>query len=333
MSRDRVAYSSGIKTTQKGRSRSATGVRRVDLIPMQEAVFELSPAELADILRQPDFEEDDVAKVEDPEEQNPDDGPETDEFDDDEFTSDEQPRTGKVETVLHAGASPEFDLSPVISPRDVYSLVIGPGKNSSWYCKFEAPNWMYGRMPESGKQFVTIMRSFLYCLANWFEETKQDFLRDPTPANFVKNEDCQPDNCVLLQKGLLEKINPRMPKDHKMNPSYFNRLYDKIWLFWPERNMPLSALFAYPYNIYFKKAWIIAGCLDNYRDNPDFLTERKYKQFVADDYNQYKKRPFAGLNPEERLYVLSYTVGLASEMNSIFQEIQQRCERDHACIC
>jgi len=326
MSRSRVSSQSVTKAKQKKSVRGAKGIRRVDLIPMQEAVFQLSPAELKEILLQPIFEVDDVAEVEDSKELNPDDGADTDEPDNDELADNEQPRIGEQEMVLPAGACPEFDFSPVISLKDVYPLIVGPGENGHWYCRFEAPNWMYGRLTKEGKEFVSILRSFLFSLAYWFEEMKQDFLGDPTPANFVRNEDFHPDNCIVLQKELPNRVNPRMPKGNKMSRTYFNRLYDKIWLFWPERSMPLTAIFAEPSSLEFKKAWVIAGCIDNYRDNPKFLEVRTYHSFENKDYDNYKGR-FEGLNPEKRLYVLCKTVGLADKpkINSIFLEIQRIC--------
>lgn len=322
----RGSDTSHIKEPTRGTGQVKQPIKRVDWIPIKEKTFTAEPAELEEQLEFPEEIHESLS--------DPDDLLETDNIDyelsdEDDFSSDKlASELEHVEAVL-PGAEPELADSPEISPERVYQLIVTPADNDKFFCEFAPLQWMYGQQKADGKRYSYILRDFLLVLASWLEKHKQDFLRDPTPENFVKNENCRPDNCIVLQSHLLRQINKLLPKNGKMTQSYLSRLHDKIWLSSPEWSMPLSTLLTKPYDQDFKKAWVLEGSLEHYRNNPEFRSSLRYK-FFKKDYMEYKNKPFTGLDPEERLYVLSCTVGLASQMEELFQEIKKLCEDSHA---
>lgn len=329
MDRNRTIAEKSRKTGERSKAKDKVreSVKRVDLIPIKEITFNSTSSELEE--RFDSFAEDEeFAADQELLEESVD-------FDDADLEIvDEDDDVSTGDTVFESeqnfsilpGAEPEISSTPEVLPEKVYPLIISAGQNKRCLCRFEAPRWMYyHRIPANDKKYVYILRDFLFALAGWFEENKQDFLHNPTPENFVKNETCTPENCVVLQTGFLEQINRRMPEHGKMTKSYLSRLYNKVWLFWPEWNMPLSAIFSYS----FREAWVVEGGFERYAQADSLWRNgRQYKGFSSKEFKHMVLRSYDSLDPEELLYRLCRTVEMAEKIDEIYKMIIDRIPND-----
>jgi len=309
----------------KAKDKGRRSVKRVDLIPIKEITFKWLPSELEG--RFDSFAEDEEFAAA------PELLEESVDFDDADLEIvDEDDASPPVDMVFDPGqdfsvlpgAEPEVSSTPEVLLENVYPLIISSGQNNRCLCRFEAPRWMNYPLSESDKKYVYILRDFLFALAGWFEDNKQDFLHNPTPENFVKDETCTPENCVVLQKGFLKQINARMPEHEKMTKSSLSRLYDKVWLFWPEWNMPLSAIFSDPYKDHFLEAWVVEGCFERYAQADSLWRDgRRYEGFSSAEI-AYMAQKYDSLDPEEQLYLLCKTTKMVKEIDKIYQMIIER---------
>ena len=336
----------GVQLPDRGKTRGPA--RWGAAIDLKEAVFERMPAELGRLLT---FADDGEGQEIDPEaaELLSLDESEVELVDEDEYSADEAASERELCFPVGAGEDLLGERSPVLSPGEVYSLVVLPARDPGGRlsCSFEPPRWMHNRLPDEAAPTLKQLRGFLYTLAAWLEAEKQAFLADPTPENFVKGETFRFDDCVLIQQHLLQRlqkfreahpqkcrVKARTAKkgedeDEKaMSESYLSRLRDKIWLFGPKWNLPLGALYSEPHRKSFREAWVVAGGAARYADAEDGWRERRYPEgFSATDVKRMKEQSPEVLDPEQYLYMLCLTVELGKEFDRLFAGVIDRVSK------
>ena len=155
---------------------------------------------------------------------------------------------------------------------------------------------------------------------------KQEFLRRPTPENFVRKEDCRPGNCLLQQKVFLQRLHSFV--NHGITEADFSRLQDKIWLFWPDQSMPLSAVFSGPQTAQFRLAWVIEGCFRKYLESELHWREtRRYPDGFTREELELMGSRFELLDPEERLYLLCREVEMVKKIDQVYRAVIERVNK------
>lgn len=322
MTGTKTIVSISAKIGERDKAKRSTPGKRFDLIPIKETTFKASPLELEEQLAIPETAEFLAPDPELMEELLDSDEADLEIVDEDRTSTEDAVFEFDRYCSVVPGIEPEVNSTPEVLLESVYPLMIYSVPGNRCHCRFEAPGWMRHRIPVNDRKYIYILRDFLAALAGWFEEEKPDFLLNPTVDNFVKNENCRPENCVVLQGGFLDKINLRMPENGKMTKTYLSRLYDKVWLFWPEWNMPLSAIFSEPYMNFFREAWVVEGCLQRYAGaDAKWRSGRRYESgFSAAEFDLMAQN-FDSLDPEELLYLLCRTTKMVKEIDKIYQKI------------
>lgn len=319
-----------------GKDKGKTRGKRTDLIQTREMVFSLSPYLLKAFIDLNDFSEDDklehtmtesekLALIDDAEQ-------ETDIEGKDE---EEEPKTVQEEqggesqsldyNILFGGVSSLNDSAALLT-NTVYAITVAPVRSGEYHCWFEGPSWFSGNLSPEIQIYVNKLKTFLDTLAHWLETEKQTFLQNPLPGNFVLGEADFFENPVVLQKGLLQRINKRIvdelafstKEEHEgkdwaemeydkpdwqgIDTSQFSRLLDKIWLLWPAWNMPLANVFSSDYQL----PWLIEVGSKCYREAGGGWIGPKlnYPDFGKKDLSKIKGKEFSALTPEEKLHLL-----------------------------
>ncbi|NCB25708.1 MAG: hypothetical protein EOM62_09590 [Bacteroidia bacterium] len=244
----------------------------------------------------------------------------------------EEPETGQGDELQSLdydtlfGRVSLFDDSAALLTNTVYAITVVPALNGGYRCWFEGPSWFTSKLSPEIQSYVNILKTFLDALAEWFETEKQAFLQNPLPENFVLGEDHFSKNPVVLQKGLLQRINKRIvdellfsaEEEHEdlglvsmederpvwqgIDESQFSRLLDKIWLLWPAWNMPLANVFSSDYQL----PWLVEVGTKYYREAGGswISPELNYPDFGKKDLVRIKGKEFSTLTPEEKLHLL-----------------------------
>ena len=287
--------------------------KRRDLIPLRQAVFELSPTALQDfisILEAEDGFDDSSDETEDAEIELLELDADVDIYDEDEDLPGEYEGYHPIYTAF-LGQKVAFKESATFIPSSKYTITTSEGAGNRFICRFEGPSFFYRRLPAKARQYVVKLRRFLETVAEWLEENKQAFLRNPSPESYVLGETEFLENPVVLHKGFLTRINSRLPAELQLDNSTFSRLLDNVWLLWPRWNMPLRHFFSSA----FRKAWVIEGCMDAYKHNLQWQkTELVYKDFDTWALKSAKEKNIDILDPEQRLYVLCNRAGIKRKM-------------------
>ena len=219
------------------------------------------------------------------------------------------------------GLEPGFeDPSAVVFAGGVYALTVFPGEADSCTCSFARIRFRNG---DSGGAMASLL---MEVLARWLEECRPAFLREPTIENFVREaseDQYDPETCVVLQQGLLRKLSDF--SSHRFDNSTFSRLKKRIYLFWPEKCMPMGVVFDEPYHKVFARTWVVEACLPAYRQaHSGFLAGLRYIN-DASEKERLRKNKFSNLDPEERLRRACdlFKMDAEKEMQDIYQEIMK----------
>ncbi len=300
--------------------------RKAEFIPSRNRVFVMTPKELQEQWESYGDEMENYVAPPITEEELLDMDSELEILDEDMISIDETVGPPAASTFVKPGAEPEFVISPEVSLGEVYSLVVFPDREGRWLCRFEIPRWMFSFIPVENREYIHRLRNFLEALANWLEKEKQEFLRRPTPENFVRKEDCRPGNCLLQQKVFLQRLHSFV--NHGITEADFSRLQDKIWLFWPDQSMPLSAVFSGPQTAQFRLAWVIEGCFRKYLESELHWREtRRYPDGFTREELELMGSRFELLDPEERLYLLCREVEMVKKIDQVYRAVIERVNK------
>lgn len=273
--------------------------------PVRQAVFSLSPQSLRELLEM-------GKSIEDVDQDAPSD--ETDEsehdsdlkdVDDDEYAPDSDSVYDTVDFYAALfGETPGLAESPILSLENVYVLGITKDHEGLYRCTFESPSWFKTAKRGLAADYVEKLNQFLSACAAWIEEHKQEFLKIPTAENYVVGE-FSPDEPSVLQKGALARVNAMIGSQDLLEESDFSRLVDKIWLLWPEWNMPLRQLFSPE----FRTAWVVQSTIAYYKENSVQRWELG-DSLTASALKRAKTKDFGNLSLEERFHVLCDLVSI-----------------------
>lgn len=200
----------------------------------------------------------------------------------------------------------QWPASPVLDLNDHYRIVIGDSNSGGKFCHFQAPAWLTTHRIDSARGHTSKLGRFLKALAQWLQETRQEFLEKPSPQAFVAPETNFDTPPVVLQQGLLQEVNKFMArqKDHRkafeLDKAAFSRLLGSIRLCWPLWNMPLAAVFEPAY----RRAWVLRGCLKSPRSWVGTPKDYGQKVFKDEKIQEWNTLPLDSLGPEERLTIL-----------------------------
>ncbi|KAB2891154.1 MAG: hypothetical protein F9K32_05450 [Desulfobulbaceae bacterium] len=315
-----------------GKNLEKTREKRTDLIHTRQMVFSLSPFLLKAFIDFNDFSENDklddtmteeekIASIDESEQET--DIEAKDEEDEPESVQEDESQSLDYDNLF--GRDTLFDDSVTLLTNTVYAITVVPALNGGMRCWFEGPSWFSSKLSPEIQIYVNKLKTFLDALAQWLETEKQAFLQNPFPGNFVLREDRFSENPVVLQKGLLQRINKRIEdevplseEEHEdavlaamederpvwqgIDESQFSRLLDKIWLLWPAYNMPLSNVFSSEYQL----SWLVEVGTKYYREAGGswISPELNYPDFSKKDLVSIKSKEFSTLTPEEKLHLL-----------------------------
>lgn len=290
---------------------AGTKVPRPDFggVPIRQAVFELSPVALRQVLggheyNEPEEPVDDSSDIDDP--------------DNDEILPEEDENERHINQYHARLLEPiEFSESVTLTLQNVYPITIcgQPGKGHT--CRFEGPSWFYGKLPDDAERYIERLIFFLSAIGDWLEENKQAFLQTPTPENYVRGEIDFSYSPVVLQNGLLARINDRLSPDYRITKHDLSRLLNKVWLLWPEWNMPLQNVFTKEYHL----EWVVQGCLAHSEKTGVWLEELS-NDFSKDELMAAKSKDFGNLTLEEHFRVLCSAVSVNPK--DVFRTVQLR---------
>ncbi|RJX17059.1 MAG: hypothetical protein C4575_14080 [Desulforudis sp.] len=310
---------STVKQKSKGqqflKDTAKTRGKRTDIIHTREMVFSLSPYLLKAFIDLHDLFDKDEFDVDVPQEEKSADG-----------ESDQEADTAALDYEILFNDVSLFVDSAALLTNTVYAVTVAPAANGGYRCWFEEPSWFASRLSPDIQTYVKKLKTFLDALAQWLETEKQAFLQKPSPVNFVLGEADFVENPVVLQKGLLQRINKRIvdelpfstkdkyeetvwtekgktfPSWSELDETQFSRLLDKIWLLWPEWNMPLSNIFSSSFHV----PWLVEVGTTIYRGDGEQVLkpELDYPDFGHDDLARIKRKEFSELLPEEKLHLL-----------------------------
>lgn len=303
------------RTQQSGYSRNRTGSKNktsaskseFGRMPIRQAVFQLSPTALRAQLEVDEYEEDPQVEDSDIEDR-----------DDDELPLDEDENERHINQYTARLLEPiEFTESATLALKNIYPITISGESGCSTSCRFEGPSWFYGVLPADASEYVEKLTMFLSAVGDWFEENKQTFLQMPTPENYVFNETDFSVNPVVIQEGLLARINERLSQNHRLTKSDLSRLLNKVWLLWPEWNMPLRHIFSKGYQL----EWVVRGCLVQHEQKGVWLEELS-NDFSNKELMAAKRKDFGNLTMEERFRVLCAAVSVKPE--DVFRAVRMQ---------
>lgn len=284
--------------------RSMTTDQRAALGRLQEAVFVLAPRPLKSLaeMLDPGGKDDWVGEEPESSELLGDHDSELEGWDDDELTD----RLDSLRAVVSLVSGTGAIASPVVDPGDVYALHC-----SSSHCFYEPPPWMLRMRTTAFGKAVGKSIGFIAELCKWLETQKGEFLVNPSPEEYVRNEVVF-DFPIVTQDGLREIIVQRMSKNAGIDKSIFSRLSDKIWLFWPDKVMPLRSLFSRE----FRLAWVVRGCLfdKEHQEMKSIYCDMKNMNIALNKKRkELKTTSFASMDPIERLIYLCGKVKLRTD--------------------
>ena len=275
---------------------------RFGRIPARQAVFELSPKSLRSFLDIDDERKYSDSESEEITDEILDEESDFDDHDDDEPVTDEEPGEWYSNRYLAClRESLEFAGLPIIDLGGAYSISINKEDLTEYWCNFQEPNWFHQAMRSDSGPYIKRLVLFLRALSEWLEEERQLFLAEPSPTYFVAIDESYPENPVVLQNGLLVRINARLPEYDRLNEQDFSRLLDKIWLLWAQWNMPLRHVFSKEY----QTEWVIQGCLQRHKKirNGTWIKELS-NDFTKEDLRQAKRKDFSNLTITEMFHLL-----------------------------
>lgn len=287
---------SGTKSFSRGRK---PGFGR---IPVRHAVFSLTPQALQGFLDLEEME-DGLLLEERENEELIDEDSDLDDFDDDELPDSGEGETYNNQYLARLGESFGFSESPLLALGNIYVISISQGRGDVYTCGFDGPSWFSGKIDKRAQPFIEKLILFMRALGSWLEEEKQVFLRLPTAENYACGESF-PSNPVVLQDGMLARVNSRLDVHYHLTKQDLSRLLSKVWLLWPGWNMPLRNLFSKE----FRTAWVVHACIEHYRHTGVCLEE--LGEFTADDLKVAKEKDFGNLMLEERFRVLCNAVDI-----------------------
>jgi len=297
--------------------KSLTADQRAALARVQEAVFVLAPRQLKGLAEVLDPEgtgewegeqADSSELLDDPD-------CELEDWDDDELTD----HLESVGAVVSLASGVDVVENPIVDPGDVYALHCSRGR-----CFYEPPSWMLRMRDTAFGRTVGKSLGFVTQLAKWLEVEKSGFLENPTPVEYVRNETVF-EFPVVTQDGLREILIQGMPTGSGIDKTRFSRLSDKIWLFWPDRVMPLRSLFS----LEFRRAWVVRGCLlgKNFRQMKSVYRSIVNKEMaVSKKRRELKHASFASMDPIERLIYLCGKVKLGTKdgLEAVLTELESK---------
>ena len=305
----------GKQVQARGRKihRSLTTDQRAALGRFQEAAFVLAPRQLKGLAETLDPGDMDEWEEPDSSELLDDPDSELEDRDDDELTD----HLESLGTVVSLASGMDGVGSPVVDPGDVYALHCSNGR-----CFYEPPPWMSRMKTTVFGKAVGKSAGFLVQLSKWLEVQKSEFLENPTPEEYLRNETAF-DLPIVTQDGLREIVVQSMPMGSGIDKSRFSRLSDKIWLFWPDKVMPLRSLFSHE----FSRAWVVRGCLfdKDPRQMRDVYRNMKNMEIsVSKKRKELKKASFASMDPIERLIYLCGKVKLGTNdgLEAVLAELE-----------
>ena len=320
------------KTHEFGKDKGKVRGKRTDLIHAREMVFSLSPYLLKAFIKSNGLSEEDeiddtmtegekLASIDDSEQET--DIEAKDEEEEPETVQRDESQTFDYETLYDR--VPSSADSAALLTSTVYAITVVPALSGGYRCWFEGPSWFSSKLSPEIQTYVNKLKTFLHGLAQWLETEKQPFLQNPLPENFVLGEADFFESPVVMQKGLLQRINNRIveklvfPAEGKeevrrgemederpvwqgIDESQFSRLLDKIWLLWPTWNMPLANVFSSDFQL----PWLVEVGTKYYREAGGSWIGPKltYPDFGKKDLARIKRREFSTLTPEEKLHLL-----------------------------
>lgn len=303
--------------------------KRMDMIQLQQMVFELSPAALVDALdglRDDDIELDAAAEEQELADELVDLESDMDIYDEDtESVHDVNQSWIDAYTGL-INQSVAFQDPPTLMPATKYIITIAQLADGTMRCRFEPPFEFTGRMPKgAGQAIIPKLVSFIETIAVWMEDKKQAFLKQPSAQTFAAEESAQSNDPIVMQKGFLARINAALPQNHQVSLPNFSRMLDNVWMVWPLFNMPLKALFSPA----FKRAWLIEICATIYGQAPEVWRQQlNNPQLTRADLKAIKKRPYDSLNPDEKFHLLRDSVKIPSaSAQGIWHDAVSRLKR------
>lgn len=307
----------GKQVQARGRKirRTLTPAQRAALGRFQEAAFKLAPRQLKGLAETLDPGDMDGWEGEEPDSSELLDDPdsELEDRDDDDLTD----HLESFGTAISLASGTDSVGSPILDPGDVYALYCSDG-----HCFYEPPPWMLRMKTTVFSKAVGKSVGFLAHLSKWIEIQKSGFLENPTPEEYVRNE-TEFDLPVVTQDGLRERIVKGMPMGSGIEKSGFSRLSDKIWLFWPDRVMPLRSLFSHE----FRRAWVGRGCLfdgDRRQMKAVYRNMENMGISVSKKRKELENVSFAGMDPTERLIYLCGKVKLGTNdgLEAVLAELE-----------
>lgn len=305
----------GTKRSAKSTSKILTGGQVALHAVLRDAVFTMSPLELREFLEQAK----ELEVLQEPEDLLEDES-EQEDVDVDEIEGTEEANSdwksasndvgdaGEFSTLssVRPGEKINFSLSPILDISNNYPIHINRTEQHA-ACFFEAPSWMRWYLADAPRDFVLQLVSFLESLSQWLQENKQPFLCVPTPENFALGETAFHEKPLVTQEGFLQAVTRRQVPAMKLSNERFNRLLGKIWLIWPEWNMPLAALFEAPFRV----SWVAAGCLHGI--DRQIWQEYSLAKLSKKQLSDVKPKAFANLDMNERLHWLSARAKVSEE--------------------
>lgn len=308
-----------IRVRGQGHSRAMSKSQIAALGQLQEEAFVLAPRQLKSLVEMLDIDSEDnweglkpdaTEFLDDPDS-------ELESLDDDELLDELPHQLEALRDLVSLARSVEALASPVLDPGDVYALHCSLGR-----CRYEAPPWMLRTQKTAFGKAIGKSMGFLHMLCDWLESRKSGFLENPSAASFVFDETVF-DLPIVTQDGLREVVIQCLPGRSGMDKSVFSRLSGKIWLFWPDRAMPLRSLFSTEFRV----AWVTRGCLFD-KDYEEI--KRIYLAVEGMDVALNQKRQelervsFANLDPLERLIVLCGKVKISTEdgLAAVIRELE-----------
>lgn len=233
--------------------------------------------------------------------------------------SDEEPRSLLEAYMATLQESFAFPKEPTLTLGAVYPIRICKAADK-WRCRFDPPPWF---SKPGARHPLTRLSVFLSATARWFEENKQEFLQNPSPENYAHGEAKRRDfpmNPIITQQGLLARINGEIPnKDYHLDETAFARLCDKIWLLWPDQNMPLKNVFLKA----FRKAWVKEWVEVSELSIADFSSLLKeISGWDKGEKGRIRQKSFDNMTQGEKLYYLCAIakVNVQSFQNSLEEE-------------
>lgn len=317
-------------TRQQTQSRSQTKRKSLDMLQLQQNLFERSPMELHDVLSDltedelPDeYEVEDALELDELAEQ----GSDIDIYDEDMDSTDDISASLISDYSGNVNESIGYRDHPTLMLGTKYIIVVMPDENGKMICRFESPFDPYGRLPAKASQvIIPKLVGFIEAIARWFQDYKQYFLIDPSPDNFVNGETEFFQEPIVIQKWFLARINEKVSKSLQISLPNFSRMLDKVWIVWPLFNMPLKSIFSTS----FKRAWLVSACSAIYEKAPEVWRKQlNNPKFTKEDMKAIRNRSFDTLNPDEKLHLLRAIVKIpASSAEGIWHDSVMSLKRD-----